>query len=173
MNFKLDEGIELLERTPDTLKSLLSGLSDGWLTCNEGEGTWNALEVVGHLIEAEKVNWIPRIKMILTKGESQTFPDFDRFAHIEQVKGKTIDELLREFKQVRNESLEELRTLITSQTDYELKGTHPVYGTVKLRELLSTWSVHDLTHITQITRVIAKRYHDDVGSWKEYLSILK
>jgi hypothetical protein len=173
VNFKLEEMIELLERTPETLKHLLSGLSDDWVFCNEGEGTWNALEVVGHLIEAEKVNWIPRVKMILTKGESETFQDFDRFAHLQQIQGKTMDDLLKEFKQVRNESLKDLKTLITIHTDYELKGTHPVYGSVKLSELLSTWAVHDLTHFTQITRVMAKRYRGDVGSWINYLSILK
>ena len=172
MNFKINEAIELLERTPDTLSSLLTGLSPDWLTCNEGSCTWNALEVIAHLIEGEKVNWIPRMNMILTKGEDYTFPPFDRFAHLSKSE-KNIEQLLLEFKQCREESLVKLKNQLSSKTDFEQTARHPEFGPVRLRELLSTWVVHDLTHISQITRIMAKRYKEDVGPWQAYLSILK
>jgi hypothetical protein len=172
MNFKINKAIELLERTPGTLTHLLVGLSPDWLTCNEGDDTWNVLEVVAHLIECEKVNWIPRINMILTKGESYTFPPFDRFSHLSN-KEKDIEQLLLEFKQYREESLKTLKNKLTGLSDYEQTALHPEFGPVRLRELLSTWAVHDLTHITQITRIMAKRYKEDVGPWANYLGILK
>ncbi|MBY6037658.1 DinB family protein [Fictibacillus nanhaiensis] len=173
MHFHLNEAIELLERTPLTLTHLLSGLSEGWLTCNEGNETWNAIEVVGHLIEGEKYNWIPRMKMILTDGENQTFPPFDRLSFVNEIKGKTIQELVKEFHQYREENLATLKMEILNETDFERTGLHPDFGPVRLRELLSTWVIHDLTHISQITRVLAKRYKEDVGPWKKYLGILK
>lgn len=172
MNFKINEAIEIMERTPETLSRLLTGLSPGWLTCNEGEDTWNALEVVAHLIEGEKVNWIPRMNMILTKGENYTFPPFDRYAHLSDSEND-IDQLLLEFKKCREESLVRLRSQLDSITDFEQSALHPEFGPVRLRELLSTWAVHDLTHISQITRIMAKRYKEDVGPWQAYLSILK
>lgn len=172
MNFKINEAIELLERTPETLSHLLTGLSQGWLTCNEGDDTWNVLEVVAHLIEGEKVNWIPRINMILTKDENYTFLPFDRFAHLSN-KEKDVKQLLLEFNRCRQESLVELRNLLNAKTDFEQSARHPEFGPVRLRELLSTWAVHDLTHISQITRIMAKRYQEDVGPWKNYLGILK
>jgi DinB superfamily len=171
MNFKINEAIELLERTPDTLSHLLTGLSPGWLTCNEGDETWNALEVVAHLIEGEKVNWIPRMNMILTKGENYTFPPFDRYAHLKSV-NQNMEQLLHEFRKCREESLAVLKDQLTTISDFEQKARHPEFGPVRLRELLSTWAVHDLTHISQITRIMAKRYHEDVGPWKNYLGIL-
>jgi hypothetical protein len=173
MNFNLDEAIEILERTPETLTHLLGGVSPGWLTCNEGANTWNSLEVVAHLIEGEKNNWIPRMNHVLSKGEDEVFPPFDRFSHLQHHHGKEIDQLLKEFKQSREESLLTLKNTLTSTADLECTGRHPEFGPVKLRELLSTWVVHDLTHINQITRVMAKRYREDVGRWSEYLSILK
>jgi hypothetical protein len=172
MNFKINEAIELLERTPETLSRLLTGLSPGWLTCNEAGDTWNVIEVVAHLIEGEKVNWIPRINMILTKGENYTFPPFDRFAHLSNNE-KDIEQLLLEFNKCREESLERLRSQLDTVTDFEQSARHPEFGPVRLRELLSTWTVHDLTHISQITRIMAKRYKEDVGPWQAYLSILK
>jgi hypothetical protein len=173
MNFKINEAIELLERTPETLSHLLVGLSPGWLTCNEGDDTWNVLEVVTHLIECEKVNWIPRINIILTKGASYTFPPFDRFSHLKNKEEKNIEQLLLEFKQCREESLLTLKNKLKTITGFEQTALHPEFGSVRLRELLSTWAVHDLTHITQITRIMAKRYNEDVGPWKNYLGILK
>jgi hypothetical protein len=173
MNFKIEEAIEILERTPQTLSSLLTGLSNEWIYSNEGESTWRPFDVVGHLIEAEKYNWIPRIEMILTKGESETFPPFDRFSQLRQNKEKTINQLLSEFTILRQQNLETLKAIVTEQTNLNQTGIHPDFGVVKLSEQLSTWTTHDLSHIAQITRIMANRYHDDVGPWKTYLRIMK
>jgi len=173
MHFNLKEAIEVLERTPQTLESFLSGLSEGWLYCNEGEGTWNAVEVIEHLIEGEKNNWIPRLEFILKEGCNQPFPPFDRFSHLNDKSQMSIDEKLQEFKEIRMQNITKLKSLIEPELHLELKGSHPAFGTVKIRELLSTWVVHDLTHIAQIVRVMAERYRADVGPWIEYLGILK
>ncbi|MCY8345824.1 DinB family protein [Bacillus haynesii] len=172
MNFKLEEAIEILERTPQTLSQLLTGLSSEWINRNEGENTWSAFDVVGHLIEGEKNNWLPRIKMILTKGATEPFPPFDRFSQLNQNDGKTMEQLLNEFADIRRANLEILRQIINPKTNFEQTGVHPEFGIVKLREQISTWVAHDLTHISQIARVLAKRYQDDVGPWKAYLRIL-
>ncbi|HET7627076.1 MAG TPA: DinB family protein [Bacillales bacterium] len=169
--FNLEEAIEILERTPVTLASLLSGLSKDWLTCNEGEGTWNAAEVVGHLIEGEKNNWIPRLRFILSEGEDKPFPAFDRFAHLNQAERLVGDEL-EEFKELRAASIEQLKSLVKEEQQLESTGAHPAFGVVKVRELLSAWVVHDFTHLSQIVRVMAERYREDVGPWVEYLGIL-
>ncbi|MCM3760370.1 DinB family protein [Alkalihalobacillus oceani] len=171
MNFTLEEAIQVLERTPRTLESFLDGLADGWLECNEGEGTWNALEVVRHLTEAEKNNWMPRLMFILAEGENKPFPAFDRYSHL-HVEKKAIKEELAEFKKCREENVIKLRTLEESGLPLEKTGGHPAFGVVKLRELLATWVVHDFTHLSQITRVMAARYREDVGPWEEYLGIL-
>lgn len=173
MNFNLEEAIEVLERTPGTLEVLLAGLSPGWLQCNEGEGTWNPSQVIGHLIEGEKNDWIPRLEMIFREGESRAFPPFDRFAHLNENPERTAEEKLREFKALRLENIDKLKNLVSSEAQFELTGLHPDFGSVKLRELLSTWVVHDFTHINQITRTMAERYRDDVGPWKAYLGVLK
>ncbi|WP_082234521.1 DinB family protein [Halobacillus massiliensis] len=169
MNFNLQENIEILERTPQTLNFFLSGVSDGWLTCNEGEGTWNVSEVVDHLIEAEKYNWIPRLSHILEKGESESFPAFDRHSHLGKTTNHTIRERIEYFKELRKNNVLQLNQV---KDQLERKGHHPALGTVRVRELLATWAVHDLTHISQIVRVMAHRYCDDVGPWKAYLGIL-
>lgn len=173
MNFRLDEAIEVLQRTPVLLKSFLSGLSNGWLQCNEGEGTWNAMEVVDHLIEAEKTNWLPRLQFILNEGTAKPFPAFDRNAHLLSGSLQSIEEKLDEFVRIRNENITKLKELVTNEELLELSGIHPEFGEVKIRELISTWAVHDFTHIAQIVRVMAKRYSTDVGPWKEYLGILR
>ncbi|WP_088071361.1 DinB family protein [Gottfriedia luciferensis] len=173
MNFNLKEAIEVLERTPRTLEQFLSGLSESWLQCNEGEGTWNASEVIDHLIECEKKNWIPRLNCILNEGESKQFPPFDRFSHLKEKSERSIEERLLEFKSLRTENIRKLQTLIDPEVHLDFEGIHPDLGTVKLRELLSTYVVHDLTHISQIVRVMAERYRTDVGPWKVNLSILK
>lgn len=172
MNFTLEEAMEVLERTPRTLECFLDGLSDGWLQCNEGEGTWNVTEVVRHLTEAEKNNWMPRLMFILTEGENKPFPEFDRYSHL-HVEKKSIKEELAEFKRCRRENVAKLKALVEAGLPLEKKGGHPAFGVVKLRELLATWVVHDLTHISQMTRVMAKRYKEDVGPWEEYLGILQ
>ncbi|QQE79752.1 DinB family protein [Alicyclobacillus sp. SO9] len=173
MNFSMKEAIEVLERTPKTLEYFLSGLSDGWLQCNEGEGTWNVSQVIGHLIEAEKNNWIPRLEFILQEGENKPFPPFDRYSHLNEGSDRPIEQKFLEFETIRTLNISKLKVLIEPELHLELTGYHPAFGIVKLRELLSTWVVHDLTHLAQIVRVMAERYRSDVGSWKEYLSILK
>ncbi|MDO6849658.1 DinB family protein [Priestia megaterium] len=173
MNFNLKEAIEILEHTPQTLEKLLSGLSAGWLQCNEGEGTWDTSEVIEHLIEAEKNNWIPRLEFILQKGKEGAFPPFDRYAHLNKESANSIEEKLLEFNMIRMQNLQQLKLLIKHEKHLEVIGEHPEFGEVKVRELLSTWVAHDLTHIAQIVRVMAERYREDVGPWEEYLGILK
>jgi len=173
MNFNLNEAVEVLERTPSSLEFLLAGLSPGWLQCNEGEGTWNAAEVMEHLIEAEKNNWIPRLEFIIREGETKPFPPFDRFAHLKRAFQRPIEQTLHEFKTIRSENIARLKSLVHSDPILEMTGAHPDFGVVKVRELISTWVAHDMTHIAQIVRVIAKRYGDDVGPWRQYLSILR
>lgn len=173
MNFELREAIEILERTPRMLQALLAGLSDPWLVSNEGEGTWNVLEVIDHLIEGEKTNWIPRLAFILKEGEGQAFPAFDRFAHLKEPQVRPVEDRLAEFADARRDSLSKLDELIQSKEELELTGYHPAFGVVRIRELVSTWVVHDLTHTAQIVRIMACRYAKDVGPWKEYLSIVK
>jgi DinB superfamily len=173
MNFNIEEAIEVLKGTPQTLILFLSGLSDGWLQSNEGEGTWNALEVIDHLIEGEKNNWLQRIELILHDGENKTFPAYDRFAHLNKEPRVPIEQKLKEFNSLREQNISKLKTLVDPEKHLELPGTHPAFGPVKLREVISTWVAHDLTHIAQIVRVMAKRYSSDVGPWIEYLSIMK
>jgi DinB family. len=173
MNFHLMEAMEVLERTPSSLEALLTGLSSGWLHCNEGEGSWNASEVVEHLIEAEKHNWIPRLEWIIQVGESRPFPPFDRFAHLTKTPRRPIEQALLEFKTIRSENLIKLKNLVHPDLHLDLTGAHPEFGAVKIRELISTWVAHDLTHMAQIVRVMAKRYIVDVGPWRQYLSILQ
>ncbi|MDQ6597609.1 DinB family protein [Bacillus salipaludis] len=173
MNFNLNEAIEVLERTPQTLEYFLSGLSKEWLQSNEGEGTWNISEVVGHLIEGEKHDWIPRMEIILQEGEGKPFPPFDRYSHLKENPKRSIEEKLQEFKTMRTQNVTKLKNLIETERHLELTGIHPALGKVQIRELLSTWVVHDLTHISQIVRVMAERYRKDVGPWIEYLGILK
>ncbi|SFA73129.1 DinB superfamily protein [Cohnella sp. OV330] len=171
MIFDMEEAVAILSRTPQTLASLLSGLPEGWVSCNEGEGTWNADEVVGHLIEGEKTNWIPRLAFILREGESKPFPAFDRHAHL-NAESRTTERKLEEFAGLRTRSIESLRALIDRDELLERTGSHPAFGTVKARELVSAWVVHDLTHLAQIVRTMAQRYKSDVGPWVQYLGIL-
>jgi len=173
MNFTMEEAIEVLERTPTTLENFLSGLSENWLHCNEGEGTWTVTEVMEHLIEGEKHNWIPRLEFILLEGAEKPFPPFDRESHLHEKIEKSIEQHLQEFKTMRRQNISQMQALIDPHTHLELTGLHPAFGAVKVRELLSTWVVHDLTHISQIVRVMSKRYKTDVGPWIEYLGILK
>ncbi|WP_417897839.1 DinB family protein [Bacillus haimaensis] len=173
MLFNLKEAIEILERTPKTLEAMLSGLTSDWLQSNEGEDTWNVAEVVDHLIECDKTNWIPRMESILNDEEMKHFPPFDRFSLLNGQESKTIKQALQEFASLREHNVTKLKERYTSDRLLNLRGIHPEFGEVKLRELLATWVVHDLTHISQIVRVMAKRYQTDVGPWEAYLSILK
>jgi hypothetical protein len=172
MDFSLKKSIEILDRTPDALDSLLSGVSPDWTMSNEGGDTWSAYDVVGHLIHGELTDWIPRAKIILTGENNRKFHPFDRFAQFEESKGKTLSDLLREFRILRKNNL---RWLINNVSDEHLgqTGIHPDFGEVSLSQLLATWTVHDLTHIAQISRVIAKQYKEAVGPWLVYLRVLK
>lgn len=172
MNLELAQAIELLRRTPATLNSLLRDLPDSWLVQNEGPNSWSPYDVIGHLIHGEETDWIPRAKIILEYGESRAFEPFDRVAMFEASKGKSIDELLDTFAELRAKNLCELESLNLTSDLLDKRGRHPELGVVTLRQLLSTWVVHDLGHIRQVVRVMSKQYRDAVGPWKAYLSIL-
>lgn len=173
MKFEIEKAVEILERTPSVLKSMLGNLSDEWTKSSENTEDWGAFDIIGHYIHAEETNWIPRAEIILKQGENATFEAFDRFAQFERSKGKTLRELLETFAERRRESLEILKSWDLTPAQLALTVLHPELGEVKLEQLLATWVVHDLTHLRQITTVLAKKYGENVGVWKEYLSILK
>ena len=173
MKFQIEQAVEILSRTPETVKSLLENLSEDWIKSEDSSENWNPFDVVGHLIHGEETDWIPRAEIILAQGESLTFESFDRFAQFENSKGKTLSELLEIFEQKREESLETLKSWNLTTEQLKLKGIHPELGEVTLEQLLSTWVVHDLTHIRQIATILAQKYTTNVGVWREYLSILK
>ncbi|HNP96685.1 MAG TPA: DinB family protein [Cyclobacteriaceae bacterium] len=173
MNFSIDKSIEILERTPSVLSTMLLSISTDWTSKNEGEDTWSPYDVVGHLIQGELTDWIPRAEIIISDQTDKRFRPFDRFAQFENSKGKSMEELLLQFKEVREANIKKLRSLVNSDTDFQQKGIHPAFGEVTLSQLLSTWVVHDLNHINQITRVMARQYKEAVGPWVEYLGILK
>ena len=173
MTYSVDEAVALLERTPSVLRAWLTDLPEPWVRATEGPGTWNAFDVVGHLIHGERTDWMPRMEHILTKGESEPFPPFDREAMFAASKGKSLGELLDTFATLRAENLSRVRTRRLTEADLDRRGRHPEFGAVTLRQHLATWVAHDLTHIAQIARVMAKRYGADVGPWKAYLSILR
>lgn len=172
MRYSIKKSVEILERTPAVLQSLLAGISDDWIMNNEGPDTFSPYDVVGHLIHGEKTDWTARIKVILQHGSSKTFERWDRFAQYEDSKGKTLQELLDAFAAIRKENIAWFKSLNLTETDFERKGMHPVLGEVTLRNLLSTWVVHDLTHLAQITRVMAKQYKEEMGPWPEFFRIL-
>ncbi len=172
MKFDLNQSYEILERTPSVLRTLLSGLSADWVMNNEGLETFSPYDVVGHLIEGEKTDWRERSVMILEHGTEKPFVSFDRFAQFEESAGKPLLQLLDEFEKLRKENLAWLRSLQLTETDFNKKGVHPELGEITLRQLLSTWVVHDLTHIAQITRVMAKQYKEEIGPWIEYFRIM-
>jgi len=173
MQLSLPQAIEILSKTPATLNTLLAGLSEPWIKNNEGPETWSPYDVVGHLIHGERTDWIPRLKIILELGESRPFDPFDRFAQFEASQGKSLSELLETFAALRRQNLATLKQLNLTEEHFKLKGTHPDFGSVTLGQLLATWVVHDLDHISQIVRVMAQQYLDEVGPWVSYLSILK
>ena len=172
MEFQLAAAREVLSRTPETLNSLLRPLSNAWLMTNEGAETWSPFDVVGHLVHGEETDWIPRAKIILEHGEDRPFEPFDRFAMFEKSRGRSISELLDTFKQLRESNLRELTVMDLSPAALEKSGRHPELGVVTLKQLLATWVVHDLGHIAQIVRVMAKQYREDVGPWQQYLPVL-
>ena len=169
----LAQTVALLERTPAALDALLRGLPEGWTSTTEGGDTWSAFDVVGHLIHGERTDWMPRVRMILTFGDTKTFETFDRSGHEREVAGKSIEDLLDRFAAARAKSLDELRALNLRAEDLDRRGRHPTFGVVTLSQLLATWAVHDLTHLHQISRVMAHQYRDAVGPWHVFLGVLQ
>jgi hypothetical protein len=170
--FDLDEAIGALERTPATLRALLAGAPGAWTDASEGPDTWCAFDVLGHLVHGEATDWVPRARMILEQGEARAFDPFDRFAMFTASEGKTLATLLDEFEAARAASLRTLRGWRLTAADLDRRGRHPDFGGVTMRELLATWVVHDLGHVAQIARVMAKRYKAEVGPWVAYLPVL-
>ena len=170
--FKLDDTIALLSNTPPALNALLRNLPEAWIHQREGGDSWTAFEVVGHLIHGERTDWMPRARMILQHGDSRTFEVFDRGGHKQDIQGKSIGQLLDEFAHVRSENLTALRSLNLQSGDFTRRGMHPALGGVTLSQLLATWAAHDLTHIHQISRIMAYQYRETVGPWSAYLGVM-
>jgi hypothetical protein len=173
MRHDLSQTVALLERTPAALNALLRNLPDCWTLSNEGEGTWTAFDIVGHLIHAEHTDWIPRAAMILEHGESQTFKPFNREGQNEKSQSKSLPQLLDEFAAVRAESLSRLRAMNLEPGDLDRRGRHPNFGPVTLGQLLATWAAHDLTHLHQLSRLLAYQYREAVGPWMVFLGVLQ
>lgn len=172
MQYDHKKSLEVLERTPVVLKALLSDLDSDWIMNNEGPETFSPFDVVGHLIHGEKTDWRPRIQRIMEHANTKAFELFDRFAMYEESNGKTMHQLLQEFEALRNENIIWLRSLDLTDADLDKNGMHPKLGEVMMKNLLATWVVHDLTHIAQITRVMAKQYKDAIGPWTEFFRII-
>lgn len=170
--FRLNEGIEILRNTPAVLAALLEGVSENWTNSKGDLNDWMPFDVVGHLVHGERTDWIPRAEIILRQDDERTFTPYDRIAQFDESKGKTIKELLDEFAKIRRQNLELLISWNLTEDQLDLEGIHPELGPVKLRQLLSTWAAHDLGHIRQIVTAMAGRYKDEVGPWRQYLSIL-
>ena len=169
-DFDRSEATAVLARTPHALRCLLDGMPDAWLDCDEGPDTFSPREVIAHLIQGERTDWLARVRRILQHGEEQAFEPFDRFAHRAFCE-RPVHELLDELERLRRDNLDELARVVASE-HLELRGLHPALGTVTMRQLLAAWVVHDLTHIAQIARVMARRYAADVGPWQEYMGVL-
>jgi hypothetical protein len=168
----VERSVEVLERTPTVLSALLGGLSDFWSLGNYGEGTFSPFDVVGHLIHADRTNWLPRIRLVLERGKSEPLPAFDRYAMYQASRGKTTDDLLAEFASLRAASLGELRALDLTPQKLALRGTHPQLGAVTVGQLIAAWAVHDLGHLHQVARAMAFQHRDQVGPFRELLTIL-
>ena len=172
MEFKVEEGLEVLRQTPLTINAILRPLSNTWIERNEGPNTWSPFDVVGHLIHGEETDWIPRARIIINDGETRSFVPFDRVAMFEKSEGKSLPDLLDTFSSLRRSNVQELERMDLTPAMLEKRGRHPELGTVTLAQLLAAWVVHDLGHIAQIVRVMARQYREEVGPWSAYLSIL-
>ena len=172
MDFELETAVAILRRTPEILKTWLQDLPEPWVQNNDGEETWSAFDVVGHLIYGERTDWIPRMQLILSEGGIKEFETFDRFAQLDESKGKSIDDLISTFENLRYKNLAILSENALQEADYLRKAKHPELGIVNLRQLLSTWVTHDLNHLGQIAEVMARQYKREVGPWKVYIGIL-
>ena len=171
--FSLPEAIAILERAPAVFDAQLRGLSDFWIRSSEGPGTWSPYDIVGHLIYAERADWMPRIHILLNSGESRPFDPFDRFAQLKESKGKSLDDLLDEFAAIRQENLVRLKAFDFKSEDLSRRGLHPSLGSVTLSQLLATWATHDLNHLHQLARVMAGQQREAVGPWNIHLGVLK
>jgi DinB family protein len=172
MDFNLVEGVAVLERTPGVLRAMLAGLPAEWIDRNEGPETWSPFVIVGHLVHGERTDWIPRARIILEQGSDRRFTPYDRLAQFQESEGKSLATLLDEFATLRRENLARLGGWRLSEDQLELTGVHPEFGGVTLRQLLATWVTHDLGHVAQIARVMAKQYRDAIGPWRAYLPIV-
>lgn len=168
----LDTSLALLEKTPAALNALLRGLPDAWTRRNEGEKTWSAFDIVGHLIHCEHTDWMPRVRSILAHDDAQPLPPFDRWGHVKAVEGKSMPQLLDELSHIRAENLVELRAFGLTESDLTRRGLHPGLGSVTLSELLAAWAAHDLNHLHQMARVMATQYTDTVGPFRQYLGVM-
>lgn len=173
MDYDLKQSIAVLERTPQVLRTMLSSIDREWTHTNYGDDTFSPFDVVGHLITGEKTDWIARARIILEHGPARPFDSYDRYAQFEASRGKSLEQLLDDFEQARRESLRHLHEMSLTPQHMLKKGTHPILGEVTLAQLLATWVVHDLNHITQIAKCMATQYVEAVGPWKEYLGVLK
>jgi hypothetical protein len=172
MDFNLADGVAVLERTPHAFHAMLDGLSLAWSDATDGPETWSPYVIVGHLIHAERTDWIPRAQIILAQGPQRRFTPYDRFAQFHESQGKTLTELLDEFARLRVEGLTTLAGWRLTEPQLDLQGEHPEFGPVTLRQLLATWVAHDLGHVAQTARVMAKQYRDAVGPWRAYLPVM-
>jgi hypothetical protein len=172
MDFDLVHGIAILQRTPHTLRAMLTGLDPAWTDATEGPETWSPYAILGHLIHGERTDWIPRAQLILAQGANRRFTTFDRFAQFRESQGKSLADLIAEFSLVREDNLATLAGWRLTDAELALQGEHPELGAVTLRQLLATWVAHDLGHIAQTARVMAKQYREAVGPWRAYLPIL-
>jgi hypothetical protein len=172
VNFSLNHAIQILERTPASLKELLGGLDEHWVRGTEGPDTFSPFDNIGHLIDGEETDWIPRAKIILAQGPNKTFEPYDRFRHKKRNAGRSLESLLKEFADLRAKNIFLLRAWELTERKLGLKGEHPKLGPVTLRQLLAAWVVHDLGHVAQVARVMAKQYTDQVGPWVPFLPVL-
>lgn len=173
MRQNLDATVALLSRTPAALDALLRGLPEEWTERDEGQGTWTVRGIMGHLLHGERTDWMPRARMILEFGEGRTFERFDRTAQDRGGSATSIETLLEEFAAARAGNLEELRGMGLSEADLRKTGVHPVFGRVTLSELLATWAAHDMTHLHQISRVMAVQYREAAGPWVAFLGVMR
>jgi len=172
MDFDLETGIAVLERTPGTLRAMLSGLPPAWTDADEGPETWSPYVIVGHLIHGERTDWMARARIILAQGPDRRFTPYDRFAQFRESQGKSLAELLDELERLRAENLATLAGWRLTDAELALEGEHPEFGPVTLRQLLATWVAHDLGHIAQTARVMAKQYREAIGPWRAYLPVV-
>lgn len=172
MDFNLEQATDVLRRTPGSLSALLADLDDQWIRATEGPDTFSPFDVVGHLIDGEETDWIPRARIILARGPSPAFEPYDRFRHRARNTHRSLESLLQEFARLRAENLVLLRSWQLTETDLDLPGLHPGLGRVSLRQLLAAWVVHDLGHVAQVARVMAKRYREEIGPWAPYLPVV-